>query len=503
MTGSQEKCPGGFDPTLLLTYLEGGLERSLKKEVEEHLKGCPFCSEQLQIMARMDSLLSSHPEAFHPNEEELYRLVAAGEDQDGLIEDHLETCSRCRAETDALREHLFREKAVSCAEASLPAYLAAELDRAYPVESARRRTWTTLPASVGHWLADAFRRPILAMGTAAALLLVAVLVIPMWKTFKNIPHPARQSETLGSLQHVEGRVAPAKTEIKKKATIQSSESVAPLAEEPDGKEAAPHISGTPVRSFVAAPPSPSSAVPHVKGRVNDESTVRSQERAGGASPHTLPAAPEPTADMAKRERKPTGRGEISERDRRRQVEPGESTPGSASSPAQADKKTQEAVRGKVGETTRPRLNLNAPHREQVFSGSVTGGQEAPVKPRVQVTVSIVYPEGKAIPGVRFIPPQQLENRYTFLSEETGRTQPEEKPSTPTSGAPAFIQPRLRDAAASLRIDVRISESGSLFDLKADLMTAGSDIVTRRAEALGIGGQDLENRITSLVSSLLN
>ena len=96
---------------------------------------------------------------------------------------------------------------------------------------------------------------------------------------------------------------------------------------------------------------------------------------------------QPTADMVKRERKATGREEISEKDRRRQVKPEESTPGSASSPAQADKETQEAARGKVGETTRPLLNLNGPHRQQVFSESVSGGREAPVKQRVQVTVT--------------------------------------------------------------------------------------------------------------------
>jgi hypothetical protein len=502
MTESRERCPGGLDQALLLTYLEGGLERSLKKKVEEHLKGCSFCSEELQLMGRIDSLLSSHPEVFHPEEEELYRLVAAGEDRDGLIAGHLETCVHCRAEADMLREHLSREKAASCSDPSLPAYLAGELDSVYPTESAHRRTWAAVLAPLSR-MADFFRRPMLAMGTAAALLLVAVLVIPMWRTFKNIPHPSPQAPAMGSLQYTDGRVAPAEREKKQKAEIPASAQVAPSAEEQGGKKAGPQSpAATPVRNFVASP-RPSSAAPDAKGRVSGESTARSQERVGGASRDALSAAPEPETHMTERARKSPAREEIPEKDRWRRAKRGKLIPGSAVRPAPVDKEASEAVLGKVGEEApRPLLNLNAPHKEQLLSESVPGSQEAPGKPSVGVTVSIVGPQGRAIRGVRFIPPQQMQDRYTFLSEEGREKKLEEKPSTPTTGTSAFIRPGLRDAAGSLRIEVRISESDGLYDLKADLMTAGSDRVTKRTEALGIDRQDLESRITSLVSSLL-
>ncbi len=503
MTEPREKCPGGLDPELLLAYLEGGLERSVRREVEEHLKGCSFCSKELELMGRMGSLLSSHPEVFHPDEEELYRLVAVGEDRDGLIAGHLETCADCREEAEMLRENLSQEKEAFRSEATLPAYLAAELDRFYPTESSHRRTWAGLPAALGQWLTDLFRRPILAMGTAAALLLVAVLVIPMWRTFKSVPHPAQQSETLGSLQHMEGRVVPAEGKRKRKVEIPYMGSVAPSPEAEGAKKTAPHQAATPVRSFVAPPaPLPSSSVPSAKGRVGDESTDRLQERVGGASRDALSAAPEPKTHMTERARKSPAREENLEKDQQGRTKPGKAVPSSALPSAPGDKEAAEPVEGKVEAAARPLPNVNVPRQDRVLSASVPDGQEAPSKPRVRVTVSIVDPQGRAIPGVRFMPPREMESRYTFLSEESRGKLPEEKPSTTTAGTSAFIRPGRSDADGGLLIRVRVTESGSLYDLKADLMTAGSDRVTKRIEALGVVREDLDGKISSLVSSLL-
>ena len=108
MTHSKEGCPDGWDPAELLAYLEEDVGPSTRAAVEEHLKGCAICSDELDSLRKWDALLREHPESFHPDPEDLYRLVSHDEDPGGHTKNHVESCRDCTEAVQLLREMLSR-----------------------------------------------------------------------------------------------------------------------------------------------------------------------------------------------------------------------------------------------------------------------------------------------------------------------------------------------------------------------------------------------------------
>ena len=71
-------------------------------EIEDHIKRCPACSRKAQQLDRMLSSLSDFKDVFCPPIHVLNEYAASGEDPEGIIRQHLETCPSCKATVEAL-----------------------------------------------------------------------------------------------------------------------------------------------------------------------------------------------------------------------------------------------------------------------------------------------------------------------------------------------------------------------------------------------------------------
>ncbi len=200
MTQDKRKCTRGWDAGVLLGYLEGELDQDARRVVEEHLEVCSECRAELDALRGVDSLLKAHPDAFHPDESVLWRYVAEGADPDGSISHHLEDCRQCLEEIELLRELATLEAEVPERVPKMPTSLTEQLERLH--DGPRDFVCTPEPGLVSRlleWLRVPFRAPAFSLATAAAVILILVIALPMWRTYKRIPNPA-QTPLFGGLR---------------------------------------------------------------------------------------------------------------------------------------------------------------------------------------------------------------------------------------------------------------------------------------------------------------
>ena len=177
MTHSKEGCPDGWDPAELLAYLEEDVEPLNRAAVEEHLKGCAICSDELDSLRKWDALLREHPESFHPDPEDLYRLVSRGEDPGGHTKNHVESCRDCTEAVHLLREMLSTQGEAPQPSQVIPGSLVSRLEELYRIPG-RASHREPLSSFFHRLLGIRFRLPVLALGTAAAAVIIVVLVMP-------------------------------------------------------------------------------------------------------------------------------------------------------------------------------------------------------------------------------------------------------------------------------------------------------------------------------------
>jgi len=180
MSQDHHECPGGKDAVALLAYLESELGPEARRDMEDHLRVCSWCRGELERLQRADALLRRHPEAFHPDAEDLHRFVAMGVDPGEVIANHLAACEACREDASLLQGLLTRGPDAASTP-RMPATLKAQvraLSGEAPPGPRHRRAW--------EWLSNTWSRPsrvpLFALGTAAAMIVVVVLVSPLWRS---------------------------------------------------------------------------------------------------------------------------------------------------------------------------------------------------------------------------------------------------------------------------------------------------------------------------------
>ncbi len=149
------------------------------EELDAHLKECPSCREEMTALKRMETFLIQNKDLVAeslspcPSIEKL-TAFAAGEMTEDSLEDHIRVCNDCREHVALIRELLQeqiptgqrstskREKQRFC-EAAL---------QAYPESKPRQGAIRTIFDKLN----DLFYIPSLAMGAAAAALLMIVLM---------------------------------------------------------------------------------------------------------------------------------------------------------------------------------------------------------------------------------------------------------------------------------------------------------------------------------------
>ncbi|MEW6531459.1 MAG: zf-HC2 domain-containing protein [Thermodesulfobacteriota bacterium] len=179
-------CEVGPDDTRLLAYLEGALSDEEAHEIKVHLQVCPVCTKELELLQRMISLMESHSTAFHVDEATLYRFVAHREDPQGAVAQHLSACDDCRADVEALREMLKIDVGTAPVVGPIPESLRARLE-AFQTEGKIHEEPAPWLSRLGDWMRELFGpMPTLAFGTAAALVILAVLLVPLWPKIQEL-----------------------------------------------------------------------------------------------------------------------------------------------------------------------------------------------------------------------------------------------------------------------------------------------------------------------------
>ena len=173
MSTSNIAEPSKHPSALLLPYLEDRLVPEDKALINDHLESCGECARELRQLNHLAHLLTTNKNAFCPESWALYQCVENGVDPDGKIAAHLEHCSLCQEEVVAYK--------TVCTETALPEYLKDEVARQFRPRSAcaaiydEKRSFAALIDK----LKSLFSVPVMALGTAAAAILVAVMLYPV------------------------------------------------------------------------------------------------------------------------------------------------------------------------------------------------------------------------------------------------------------------------------------------------------------------------------------
>ncbi len=453
MIRSEKGCPDGWDPAELLAYLEEDVEPLARAALEEHLGACQICSDELDSLRRWDALLRKHPEAHHPDPEALYRLVSRGEDPADDTTRHLETCQDCTEAVHLLREMLSAGARAPEPPPVMPQSLVSKLEHLYGVPggaSHREPLFLFLDRLLGIRL----RLPVLALGTAAAVAIITVVVLPRLDIFKEVSQPT----AVAPIESHRGMQGPEQQETPPgQSSLRDRQ-----ANETD------FLGQTPMEKESSAQPStPARSLPLLQG-MPPRREARPAERdlhesvtPGAAEPRSI-AAPTPTQPQF--EKKVT--------------------------PSQAPARDSSKRRLHVGSGKMSKSGLSSPTSAQ--------GTGIPVK------VQIVDADGHTVPGLTFVPPKIEDHRFSFSGGPGGKEEVAGKmlmKSQEESARAAAVE----HEAQGYLVLVTVRESQGVFDLDARLFRDPSvqkEAPTSTIHARNISKGDLQNKIGELVFSLL-
>jgi len=453
MTHSKEGCPDGWDPAELLAYLEEDVGPSTRAAVEEHLKGCSICSDELDSLRKWDALLREHPESFHPDPEDLYRLVSRGEDPAGHTKNHVESCRYCTEALHLLREMLSAEAEAPEPSQVIPGSLVSRLEELYgiPRKASHREPLSTF---FHRLLGIRLRLPVLALGTAAAVVIVVVLVMPRPAIFREHPLP-------GAVAPVEAPRRSIGPELRPSATDQFR-----LSDEQTRETRSPDQTGIKKES-PAQPSLPPGSLPLLQGGASEPETNR-------AEGDLLESAPRQTSKLGSFAAPARPDGQLEKK--------------IAPQPATADIKSKTKPDLGAGRVAKP-----GPRVAKLHHG--TG---------IPVRVQIVDSAGHLVPGLRFVPPKTVDSRFSFSGPTSGEENIAGKIQMKSEGrsAPAAVA---ESEVEGYLVVVTVKESQGVFDIDAKLFETTSsqgEAPTSTINAQNVSKEDLQGRIGDLVFSLL-
>ncbi len=451
MTHSPNVCPEGWEAAQLLAYIEGHLEPDAKRDLTRHLQECSVCALELKSLRRLDSLLRAHPETFHPDDEELYHFASAHADPEGHVAAHLESCSECGESLRTFRE-MIALRAASPPLLEMPQALEREVERVYGTQPSPARG--SLIDAVSAFLRKTFSVPILALGTAAAVLILSVLVIPMWRAFKETPPPAAvppaekmaetRSERPAQSPDLEGRIS-----TEERRDNRQPRMVYPKAE------------GTRSRRL-PQPETPAAGT--VQGALESK-PEREATRPGAA----------PLGFMEKQRKESQGPREEAATDRLLETIP------------------MPARKSKLKEKEEQPASMEMPR------GSVLPPAKATPDTRIPVRVLITDAEGRPVPWLNFVPDPATENRYVLVGPAAMKDELSKQKGEPGSPAPAV------ESRQGYAITVRITESAGAYEIEAKLFSEGAEAdgtPSKTVVARNLNKQDVPGRLTFLVGLLL-
>ncbi len=222
MKNSEEKEVCSELEDLLLPYAAGALTGEERAMVEKHMHTCSECSRELTALHKMTAILRENEEALCPDPVELYEYANFGEDPTGLLGTHVARCPHCTAAVEECKS--------APGDATMPEHLwnriRIDQQRAGRSPSSLRDYF----AGLLHWLSSFPRFPVLALGTAAAMILMVVVFYP-----GSVPQPELSLSRVTWLESNDGllpkRVGPAPPGGRLAMMIYSSGFAQPLSQE--------------------------------------------------------------------------------------------------------------------------------------------------------------------------------------------------------------------------------------------------------------------------------
>ncbi len=156
---------------LLLDYLEDALAPEERSDVEQHLRECAECAEELEEIRLLAEGLRTHKDrVFCPDAADLFRFTHGGEDPDGKLSEHLEQCEACREDVSLYRAADGEELASPAIREAFGKLAATRAERPSPRKG--------LFKSILEHLSAPFGIPVAALGAAAAAVLLVILIYP-------------------------------------------------------------------------------------------------------------------------------------------------------------------------------------------------------------------------------------------------------------------------------------------------------------------------------------
>jgi anti-sigma factor RsiW len=486
---TKHTCPQGWDLTQLLAYVDGDLEDAARVQVEQHVKGCPFCADELESLRRMNELLFEHPEAFHPDVEELYRFVSHGADPSGRIAAHLESCDACSHDLELLREMISQPAAGEQQLSRMPQTLLERLGQSAVPQT--QGVFSRLLSSMEELFRLPFRMPVLALGSAAAVLIVVVVCLPLWHSYRmeqyvdefRVSERKRIASKMQNLKHreelgVHKDGAQGFLEKPMRQVSPKADHVRPA--EPPGQAPA------------TAPPAPlpeqSVDLRDIKSEASlpAKKAAPAKEAAGTLKPS--PAAPPATLEAAPQSVQP-GRAIVPDLRLQEQAPEKERH----EKPFQAKKRS--ALGMSVPQPTPP-----APHRE-ARKDTATASNE-PAKGggvSIPVAVHVSDARGNPVPWLQVHLPPTLAHRFRLVSQGYNERDARQGVTSPSEG-PLMDEKAAHRAA--LRIEVQVFGSDGAFDVVSKLFDNASGREIASLVALPKSREEVPGAVDAALRGLL-
>lgn len=169
MNTSDSPPLNGHPDTLLLPYLEGRLNPEERALVEEHLRTCPRCSEEVEEIGRLVSALKEKKRAFCPAPATLFEAAKSPKDADAALLQHLSECTACREEYEGYRTEAAREV--------MPLDLWKQVQERVPRHSQERGKSSDVPEDGESLWRRLMRWPAFSAAAAATVAAVVLVVV--------------------------------------------------------------------------------------------------------------------------------------------------------------------------------------------------------------------------------------------------------------------------------------------------------------------------------------
>ncbi len=477
MSGPTKTCIVDQDSGVLLDLLETGPRTDSIIEAEKHLAECPECAQELASLSRIDALLRRHPGAFHPDETELYRFVAAATDPERAISRHLAGCRDCRDRIDLLQEMLAMGSETPPEMPVMPPPLTIRLERIHGLRHQSRalRNAHEIMEQVRRWIGLPWRVPALAAGTVAAALIVVVMGQQMWTAVKQMERPSKEvaSKAPGS---------PPLNAAREEARKSPPAVVSPRNEMHEKKEAPPK----------PGPPTQTHGPKDYKLGAGEPRAL--EEPLAKGDPHRRD---QPVMGFARSPR-PTATAPEPESAPRRTVIPGAEapakprmSPATPAVPLQRDELIPEAPAPREAEARKKTESTHATRSPVESADTAT---------LIPVRVEVTDKDGHPFPGLSYSVDPELAGEYSFSVKDT-----EEKDKVPVKTG-AVLNGRVSESggasARGYRIVIRVTPAGAAYDLEARLTEASTGKEKRVAVLSRVARDRAADAVASLVRTLL-